>query len=164
VNAPRKSIFVAGNGPSLKELDFGLLRGMDWLGMNAAYRYWDRVGVYPTLYCCLDKVLIRSHAREILRLHAQGQVERFFLVRDILEEIPDFPQDDRVFFLEDMAASEAPGAEIFHTAFGDKKTTGSWAVRFAIFQGYLDIILGGIDCSYVDVIREAAASGVGLVL
>jgi len=160
----QKQIFIAGNGPSLRDLDFSLLEGRDWLGMNAAYRYWDRVGIYPKIYCCLDKVVVRSHAEQILRLYREGRIERFFLVRDILDELPDFPQDDRVFFLEDMVASEVPEARIFHTAFPDKKTTGSWAVRFAIFLGYRDITLGGIDCSYVEVIKEAGSTGVGLEL
>src|SRR3546814_3143435 len=78
--------------------------------------------------------------------------------------LPDFPQDERVFFLEDLVASDASGTEIFKTAFSDKKTTGSWAVRFAIYLGYRDISLGGIDCSYVEVIRQAERTGVGLEL
>lgn len=160
----QRRIFIAGNGPSLREVDFDDLRGMDWLGMNAAYRHWDRIGVYPTIYSCLDKVVVKSHATEILRLHAERKVDKFFLVKDILEELPDFPRDDRVFFLEDMVQSTAPGSEIFKTAFSDKKTTGSWAVRFAIFIGYRDIYLSGIDASYVEVISEAQHTGVGLEL
>src|SRR3546814_15657755 len=87
------------------------------------------IGIYPSLYCCLDKVVVKSHAEQILRLHTEGKVKRFFLVKDILEVLPDFPQDERVFFLEDLVASDASGTEIFKTAFSDKKTTGSWAVR-----------------------------------
>src|SRR3546814_4677157 len=44
-----RKMFIAGNGPSLKELDFSWLQGVDWLGMNAAYRHWDRIGIYPSL-------------------------------------------------------------------------------------------------------------------
>ena len=160
----KRRIFIAGNGPSLREVDFDDLCGTDWLGMNAAYRHWDRIGVYPTIYSCLDKVVVKSHATEILRLYDERKIDKFFLVKDILEELPDFPQDDRVFFLEDMVESTAPGSEIFKTAFSDKKTTGSWAVRFAIFLGYRDIFLSGIDASYVEVISEAQHTGVGLEL
>src|SRR3546814_19287759 len=134
-----RKMFSAGNGPSLKELDFSWLQGVDWLGMNAAYRHWDRIGIYPSLYCCLDKVVVKSHAEQILRLHSEGKVERFFLVKDILEALPDFPQDERVFFLEDMVASDAPGTGIFKTDFSYKQTTGSWQVRFAHHHGNTDI-------------------------
>src|SRR3546814_2191016 len=70
-----RKMFIAGNGPSLKELDFSWLQGVDWLGMNAAYRHWDRIGIYPSLYCCLDKVVVKSHAEQILRLHSEGRSE-----------------------------------------------------------------------------------------
>ncbi len=39
---------VMGNGPSLKGFDFTRLNGVTTLGMNAAYRYWDQIGWYPT--------------------------------------------------------------------------------------------------------------------
>src|SRR3546814_16185652 len=97
--------------------------------MNAAYRHWDRIGIYPSLYCCLDKVVVKSHAEQILRLHSDGKVERFFLVKDILEALPDFPQDERVFFLEDMVASDAPGTGIFKTARSDERRVGKEGVR-----------------------------------
>ena len=160
----QKRILIAGNGPSLREVDFEDLRGIDWFGMNAAYRYWDKIGIYPTVYSCLDKVVIKSHAKEILRLFSENKIQKFFLVKDILEEIPDFPNDDRVFFLEDMIASDEPGSEIFKTAFSDKKTTGSWAVRFAIYLGYREIFLSGIDVNYVEIIEGAERTGTGLEL
>lgn len=159
-----RRIFIAGNGPSLRELDFDALRDMDWLGMNAAYRYWDKVGIYPTIYSCLDKVVIKSHAQQILRLYREQRIRTFFLVKDILEEIPDFPQDDRIFFLEDVVKMKDQAADVFKTAFPDKKTTGSWAVRFAIFRGYRELYLGGIDCSYVEIVTGAKRTGTGLEL
>src|SRR3546814_5824220 len=105
--------------------------------MNAAYRHWVRIGIYPSLYCCLDKVVVKSHAEQILRLHSEGKVERFFLVKDILEALPDFPQDERVFFLEDMVASDAPGTGIFKTAFRSEEHTSElqslMRISYAVF-------------------------------
>ncbi len=63
-----ETLVLLGNGPSLREFDFAGLEGVDTLGMNAAYRYWDRINWYPTYYCCMDKVVIMSHDEEILRL------------------------------------------------------------------------------------------------
>lgn len=158
------SIFIAGNGPSLREINFQALRHVDWLGMNAAYRYWDEVGIYPNIYCCLDKVVVKHHAAEILRLIRDGAIDRFFLVKDILDEIPELETEAKVCFLEDIVQSDSPEAAIFKTNFSDKKTTGSWAVRFAIYCGYQEIFLGGIDCSYVEVLPEAEKTGDGIEL
>src|SRR3546814_20953772 len=132
-------LFIAGNGPSLRELDFSWLQGTDWLGMNAASRYWDRIGIYPSLYCCLDKVVAKSHAEQILRLHTEGKVKRFLLVKDILEVLPDFPQDERVFFLEELVASDASGTQLLTPAFSAQQTTVSGSVRFPIYLGYTEL-------------------------
>ena len=50
------TLVVLGNGPSLEGFDFARLRPFDVIGMNAAYRYWDEIGWYPTYYICLDTV------------------------------------------------------------------------------------------------------------
>lgn len=151
--------FVAGNGPSLAEVDFSWLRSMDWLGMNAAYRYWDEIGIYPKFYCCLDKVVIKSHAEEIARLVQGGYVERAFLVKDILEERPELECDPRVDFLEDLVRGNTPAHEIFKTHHANKKTTGSWATRYLMFMGYRRLYLCGIDCNYVEVVEGARETG-----
>ena len=74
-----RTIFVLGNGPSLRGFDFHTLDGFDTLGMNAAYRHWDQIGWYPTYYCCLDDQLIQTHHLEILRLVNEGLVKGAFL-------------------------------------------------------------------------------------
>ena len=56
---------VLGNGPSLKGFDFARLDGVASLGMNAAYRYWDQIGWYPTYYACLDDQLIQTHHQDM---------------------------------------------------------------------------------------------------
>ena len=73
------TIIVIGNGPSLRGFDFTTLRHVDTLGMNAAYRYWDRIDWYPTWYCCLDDQLIITHHEEIKRLVLRGQVKGAFV-------------------------------------------------------------------------------------
>jgi hypothetical protein len=70
-----KKVVVLGNGPSLKGFDFLSLHGVDTIGMNAAYRFWDRIGWYPNHYVCLDDRLIETHAAEIFRLIATKKVE-----------------------------------------------------------------------------------------
>ena len=56
---------IMGNGPSIKGFDFHRLKDFDVFGMNAAYRYWDKINWYPQYYSCLDIVVGLSHAKEI---------------------------------------------------------------------------------------------------
>ena len=157
-------MFIAGNGPSLREVDFSCLESIDWLGMNAAYRYWDQVGIYPTFYCCLDKVVVKEHASEIKRLLDTSKIKAAFLVKDILDIEPDLESYENVYFLEDLVVSECEEAKIFKTPFSSKKTTGSWAIRFVIFLGYTEIFISGIDCNYVEIVTGAKHTGKDLEL
>jgi hypothetical protein len=70
-NPPPKArpAVILGNGPSLRGFDFiRELEGYDTFGMNAAYKYWDRIGWYPTYYACIDSFVARSHKDGIRRL------------------------------------------------------------------------------------------------
>lgn len=157
-------IFVAGNGPSLKDIDFEDLKTIEWMGMNAAYRYWDKINIYPTYYCCLDKVVVKEHADEIIRLLTEKKVKKAFLTNAILELYPHLDSFDNVYFLENILDSNLINKEIFTTKYSSKKTTGSWAIRFLIGLGYKEIYISGIDCNYVEVVSGAKLTGEGLEL
>lgn len=161
---------VLGNGPSLRGFDFERLSGVHSLGMNAAYRYWDRIGWYPTHYCCLDPELIATHHAEIARLVREEQVETAFLNGAFLDHHPDAAGDDRYVFLDQFnphwfeKRGKAHGlifhdAEAFLSDAPSKITTGSHAVRYAAWLGYERITILGIDLRYVEVIPEARAEG-----
>jgi hypothetical protein len=172
-----RTCIVLGNGPSLRGFDFHSLSGFDTLGMNAAYRHWDRIGWYPTLYACLDDQLIKTHHSEIDRLFADGLVKKVF-VHDLFFEHhshrrghPDFTsfyQTSEHWFNEKGKAKgltslyECPA---FRMSKPSKVTTGSHAVRYVANMGYVSIALLGIDLQYVEVIPEAAKTdGIGLVM
>jgi hypothetical protein len=160
------TIIVIGNGPSLRGFDFHRLASVDTLGMNAAYRYWDRIGWYPTHYCCLDVELVATHHQAIRRLVESGQVQTAFLHGRFLDFFPEVAGDERYVFLDQVAFNWNPErAEphgltaidhtIFRTSQPTKITTGSYAVRYAIYRGYDRIGLIGIDLHYVEQIPEA---------
>jgi len=170
-----RRLLVMGNGPSLRGFDFFRTAAVDTLGMNAAYRYWDRIGWYPTHYCCVDDQLVETHHAEIRRLIETGQVESVFTLAKILEFQPDMANMPNVYFREQfhgtLARRLAPlGSDkphIVHPAFNPsdpkKLTTGAFAVRYGLFQGYDEIGLMGIDLDYVEMLPEARR-GEGLKL
>ncbi len=162
------SIVVIGNGPSLKGFDLAALGARPSLGMNAAYRHWDRIGWYPTYYACLDDIVVMSHADAISNMVREQRCRAFFLHANILERHPWLETRPDVFFLEafiDGPVVDAPrrkwnipqlDCRMFWHSAAMKVTTGSHAVRFARYLGYTDILLLGIDASYVQVIDQAA--------
>lgn len=169
--------FVLGNGPSLKGFDFRRLEGFDSLGMNAAYRFWDKIGWYPTYYCCLDDQLIETHHEEIDRLYEHSRVREIFVHGKFFEHHPDRVGNPSFYSLDQVLPhwfrkrGQALGFQplfehpAFKTSDTTKITTGAFAVRFMAYKGYPKIALAGIDLKYVEVLPEAKPTeGVGLVM
>jgi len=163
------SIAVIGNGPSLKDFDLPSLGYRPSIGMNAAYRYWDRVNWYPAHYVCLDDAVVVSHKDGIMRL-VEGQFCRtFFLHHSILEHEPGLLERDNVFFLASFADAPIYGAarvkyglpvldnRFFFHSDHLKVTTGSHALRYGCLLGYSEMLLLGIDANYVQVVDGAVA-------
>lgn len=169
--------FVLGNGPSLKGFDFRRLDGFDSIGLNAAYRFWDRIGWYPSYYSCLDDQLIETHHREIDRLYDDGLVREVFVHGKFFEYHPNrignpsFLSFDQVVpYWYRMRGKDMGLPPLFdHPAFKcsdtSKITTGAYAVRFMAYKGYANIALMGIDLKYIERLPESEeTSGVGLVM
>ena len=140
------TLVVLGNGPSLRGFDFGRLEGFDTMGMNAAYRYWERIGWYPRYYISLDTVVGLSHKEAIARLIRESDAHgiRYFVLRrnlvDCLEDLADHP---RILVFDDMRKS-------FSLLSEEPIPTGSHAALMGAVLGYRTIYLLGIDCNYVE--------------
>lgn len=144
---PRKeAVIVMGNGPSLKGFDFARLGRFDVIGMNAAYRFWDEIGWYPTHFACLDKVLGLSHKDAIRRLigNARKYGIRMFLLREnLIRELGDVRAEVPVLDFDALRQ----GYRLFRAM---PVTTGSHATLWAAALGYKHIYLMGVDCNYVE--------------
>ena len=149
-----KVAMVMGNGPSAKLIDFNQLRlgHIASVGMNAAYRYWDRIDFRPTYYICMDTVVIRSHAKRIAELVEEGRIEKFFLRDEFKELFPHLAWHERIYWFS-QAHNQS---ELFTTSF---ITTGSWAIRWMIHEGMELISTIGIDSNYVELLPQASRLG-----
>ena len=57
----KKTVIIMGNGPSLKDVDFEMLRKFDTYGLNSAYRAYERMNWYPKYFGCFDYIVTNSH-------------------------------------------------------------------------------------------------------
>ena len=147
----KRSIYVVGNGPSLRGFDFHSLRGKDSIGMNVAFRHWHRINWYPTYYTCLDTVMSKVQGpaiRDLILNHGQ-HFKGFFLRKNILHDFPELNEYPHVLFLEDYRD------EPMFEGMWEWITTGSFAVLYAAMLGYRKIELLGIDLNQVQIIPEA---------
>lgn len=137
-----EGLFVLGNGPSLSEIDLNTLRGVDTLGMNAAYRHWASIGWYPRFYSCLDPVVLESHRHEIKELVERRQslgIQCFFLRESLLRFYPELVTIAEIVWLERLQ-------ECFPALRRGPITTGSHSAIFGLVLGYRRLYLLGVDC------------------
>jgi glycosyltransferase involved in cell wall biosynthesis len=145
--------FVVGNGPSVEKDVLDSIPDGCWIGMNAAYKYWDEKGKYPRYYSCLDPVVVLQHAKEIVRMLNDNIIEEFFLHEAIIEAYPQLQDEPRVTFRDKFVADSGIIPVSLLSRY--KQTTGVLATRFCIERGHQRLCLLGIDCNYVEQISEA---------
>ena len=146
-SAGPQTLFVLGNGPSLRGVDLKTLPGPT-LGMNAAYRFWQELDWRPTYYACLDLVVGVSHQEAIAELIREGRVEKFILRADLIQRLGDVAKTERVVSLEAlMSRGELPESETI--------TTGSHSTMWAGDLGFKEVVLLGVDGNYTEIVEGA---------
>ena len=78
-----KIITVVGNGKSLKDFDFELLKNKEWIGCCLGFRHWEINGIYPTHYVCVDNVVCNHHRHKILDMIKTEKCKSFLLCASI---------------------------------------------------------------------------------
>lgn len=153
VGVTDRTVFLLGNGPSLRDVQLADLSDHLTIGMNAAYRYWDEIDWYPTHYACLDLVVGLSHRHAIARLIEEGRIERFLLRSNLIEALGEIGYDKRVINF-DALCTRVP---ILATS---TVTTGSHSALWAASSlGCCQVVLLGIDGRYVERVDGAKARG-----
>lgn len=146
-----ETVFVVGNGPSLKEFDLTDLKNMPWVGMNSAYRHWDRIYQYPTYYACLDLVVGLSHQSAIERLVRESDalgISSFLLRENLISNSKILKSSIKVTNF-DKKFKDLP-----HRV-GELVTTGSHALLWMIDLGFEQVVLLGIDANYEERVAGA---------
>ena len=157
------TIFVLGNAPSMKPEYFDILKKIQYptIGMNAAYRYWEKINWFPTYYCCFDYAVILSHSENIssMILDEKNPIKKFFLLE---RPTPKSGLDSSKRYFCETVRSHDKYVEKKHNKdfFGMSEnpdsghhpikysSTGSGAVRVCIELGFKNIFLLGIDAHY----------------
>lgn len=149
------TLFLLGNGPSLKQIDLRALSPFSTLGMNAAYRRWREIDWRPRYYACLDLVVGLSHKDAIAELvneTGKGAIQRFLLRDNLINALGPVAHTPRVLNFDALRFA-------FPILRPDPVTTGSHAALWAAAAGFRKIVLLGIDGKYVERVEGAKAKG-----
>ena len=155
------TIVIVGNGPSLKEEYFDVLRSdkVDTFGLNVAYRFFEKMNWYPDYYGCFDYAATNTHKDNISKmiLDENCPIKKYFMIER--PSVETRLQDTKLFFSDEVRNNpkfvERPHNQdgIGWPQYGTRNLkiscTGANAIRTALELGYKKIILIGHDATYV---------------
>ena len=158
-NFSKKTIVVMGNGPSLKDVDFDMLSGVDTFGLNSAYRAYERMDWWPKFHGCFDYRVTENHRESFVNLIDNSPIEKCFYIKDISDN-----QDKFQFInLMPFGTTKTWNCQESHfVEFTDNGNSGANACSTAVCMGYKKIILLGVDCNYVEFVDGCVRDGPGL--
>ena len=145
-----KRCFILGNGPSLTVDDLNRLKGEDTFAFNRIYFIFDKTDWRPTYYMCVDVGVLGMNLPEIEKLGlptiilsdiARSKVKE---QKENIHYIYDFSRFkiNRFGFDEPYISEDAAD----HCCFCFTVTYD--AIQLAIYMGYSEIYLLGVDHNY----------------
>lgn len=175
----KRTAWIIGTGPSLRNVDVSKLKGQHTMTFNRAYVAFDDWGFDPTYYLCIDATDLRAMYKDINNLIVNSNIKAFFLPKlfDNLEHPPECFQDgdkkENLFIdskklftvVEDlkpgMPRDEVPVANLYNegthidtknrqvTTFHDPNG-GIMGLKILKALGYNEIAFVGCDARYAD--------------
>ena len=149
-----------GNGPSLKNVDFSLIKDCDTFGLNSAYRAYKRMDWWPTYHGCFDYIVTDNHTDNFCDLIEKGKIKRHFYIRDISKN----KRLTHINLLPYGSTNRTNMNEADFSNFHDNGNSGANACSVGICLGYKKIILLGVDCNYVEFVDGSKKDGHALIM
>ena len=141
--------FIIANGPSLKYIDFSLLKNEFTIGMNRIYLMKEQNGFTPNYLACIDeKSQINQFHEEFNKL----EIPCFFNFKLRNKFSKSLNQN---FVLGKFSQSFAKGIS---KAYGNGKSVTYTAIQLAFYMGFKEVYIIGKDHSYNTV--QKAGTGI----
>lgn len=142
-----KRCFIIGNGPSLTAEDLDLLKDEYTFAFNRIYYIFDKTEWRPTFYCTQDDKIAKSSQDEINK-----KIETPYIFAPInLNWFYDIDIRTEYYFCQKQAASEDECPEFSENIpheIGVGNTVAYTAVQLAVYMGFEEIYLLGVDHSF----------------
>ncbi len=148
--------FIIGNGPSLTGKDLDLIKGEVTFACNRIYNIYDKTDWRPTYYMCGDRQCLLDEIANIKNLKDSVK-----FVATSAKKYGRKPEDKLHYFLLSDPFEPRVEKKIMRTVSEDVSRNFSAAqtitcseIEFAIYMGFREIILLGVDHNYPIVIDK----------
>lgn len=143
--------FIVGTGPSLSINDINKLSGEICFGVNTLYKYYSDTNWRANYYCVIDPNTYKAISKDLLKHHndtlfvagnrvkvSDKRVNQFSLECSSFYKF-EYPQlfDNVCNFSDDLSNEIYDGASVVYAV-----------MQIAVYMGFKEIILIGVDCNY----------------
>ncbi len=149
----KERCFIMGSGPSLNQMDLGLLRQEHVWAVNKCYFLFDRITWRPSFYVAIDKRVVRDIAREIYHLTRNLSDTTFFFPLEFREQWV-LRSGANVYWYREVPLDETNLPDGMFTRDASEwvssaRTVAIAALQLAVYLGFNPIYLIGCDTSYL---------------
>lgn len=142
--------FIIGNGPSLTVNDLERLEGETTFAANRIYRLYDQTDWRPTFWLCVDPYILENDQKiisglegtKLISYHAkklgvESSETTYFIFNYQPYRINKYSAKIKVEFSEDISKYFVAGETVTYNS-----------IQLAVYMGYKEIYLIGVDHSY----------------
>jgi len=140
--------WIIGNGPSLRDMDLSPLANEFTFGSNRVYLAFDDLGFHTTYLSGSARWIIRQFGEEMAQSGPQ-----VFLSHLFASEVPTLPRTVTTFLSRRRASF---GTHPLFWGFHDGGTVTYTSMQLAFYMGFTEVILIGVDHSFVETGTAAA--------
>jgi hypothetical protein len=143
-----KRAWIIGNGPSLRGMDLSPLANEFTFGSNRVYLAFDDFGFHTTYLSASARWIIRQFGEEMTQSGSQVFMSHFYA-----RQHPELPRTVTTFL---SRRHESFGTHPLFWGFHDGGTVTYTSMQLAFFFGFTEVILIGVDHSFVETGTAAA--------
>ena len=136
--------FIIGNGPSISKMDLSLLEEEFTFGLNRIYLAFDKLRFVPTYYVCVNELVLKQFTSDIKELSMPK-----FLNWDYRSYFNNMNHSKTNFIKLNLSLSDRFNTSL-DNAFYSGGTVTYVAIQLAYIMGFSEIVLIGVDHSFVD--------------
>jgi len=131
---------VIGNGPSLRSMDLSILKNEYTFGLNRGYLLFDNLGFETSFFVSINKLVLQQFSNEIKKIQAIKFLN--WASRD------NYQVDEKTVLLSSKPGLKLNG-DVVNGYFADSFTVTNVALELAYYLGFSEVILIGVDHSFV---------------
>ncbi|QKJ31470.1 DUF115 domain-containing protein [Mucilaginibacter mali] len=135
-----KRCFIIANGPSLKKIDFSLLKDDHSIGLNRIYMMKGQNGFMPDYLACVD---MQAQLLQFFDDYNNVEIDCFYN----WEIRNKFKRSDNQHFVRDKL-SPSFSTDLAREGYGTGRSVTYLAIQLAYYMGFSEVYLIGKDHSY----------------